>query len=176
MAYVNIYYHREGARLGKHARYIATRRGSTGLHGLGPEFRSLRGDVAAAVSLLEQHAAQARTQTGDGTREGARVTRDADDSSFLTQGASTRGFGRATPTDAPWLRFGGVVRRHELMRGHQKCNWTPRLKSNLWYWLNSRERDPGLQAPRAKTRRREVARHSAIGTSRLWVQRAIRST
>ncbi len=70
MAYVNIYYHRERSRLGKHARYIATRPGSTGLHGLGPEFRALRGDVAAAVRLLEQHAAQARTQAGDGTREG----------------------------------------------------------------------------------------------------------
>ncbi len=70
MAYVNIYYHREPSRLGKHVRYIAERAGSTGLHGLGPEFRALRGDVTAAVRLLAQHAAQARTQTGDGTREG----------------------------------------------------------------------------------------------------------
>lgn len=39
MAYVNIYYHREPSRLGKHVRYIAERPGSTGRHGLGPEFR-----------------------------------------------------------------------------------------------------------------------------------------
>ncbi len=62
MAYVNIYYHREPSRLGKHIRYIAERPGSTGLHGLGSELRALRGDVAAAVRLLEQHAAQARTR------------------------------------------------------------------------------------------------------------------
>jgi hypothetical protein len=70
MAYVTIYYHREPSRLGKHARYIAERPGSAGLHGLGPAFRALRGDVGASVRLLEQHAARARTQTGDGTREG----------------------------------------------------------------------------------------------------------
>ncbi len=70
MAIVRIYYHRNPARIGPHARYIATRDGACGLHGLGPEFRALRGDIPASVRLLEAHAAQARTRTGIGTREG----------------------------------------------------------------------------------------------------------
>lgn len=70
MAYVRIYYHRDPARIAPHVRYIATRPGSCGLHGLGPAFRELRGDVGASVDLLNQHAARARTATGLGTREG----------------------------------------------------------------------------------------------------------
>ncbi len=70
MAYVRIDYHRDPKRIGPHVRYIAQRKGSCGLQGLGPAFRELRGDVSAAVKLLDQHAARARQPTAAGPRDG----------------------------------------------------------------------------------------------------------
>jgi hypothetical protein len=70
MAYVRIYYHRDAGRIAPHVRYIAGRPGSCGLHGLGPAFRELRGDVDASVRLLRDHASRARTATGLGPRDG----------------------------------------------------------------------------------------------------------
>lgn len=51
MAIVRTYFHRTPARVAPHLRYIATREGASGLHGLGPHFRALRGDVEACVRL-----------------------------------------------------------------------------------------------------------------------------
>ncbi len=71
MAIVRTYFHRTPARVAPHLRYIATREGASGLHGLGPHFRALRGDVEACVRLFQDHAAQARQRIGGATREGA---------------------------------------------------------------------------------------------------------
>jgi hypothetical protein len=70
MAYIRAYYHRDPKRLAAHVRYIAGREDSRGLRGLGQPFRELRGDIGAAVRLLQEHARAVRTQAGGALREG----------------------------------------------------------------------------------------------------------